>query len=448
MYYDEFESSILEFKRELPGNDQIIKTIIGFCNQNGGKLILGIDNSRKIIGLKEEDLNKAFEFLDKTIFESTHPPIIPKIYSQFVNNKSILIIEVASGMNKPYFRKSEGLKKGTYIRLGRNTLRATDDLIKELQWKAKGIDFEQMPVYRANKDDLNYKEFEKFLLSKKNKAKIKNLDLILSSYHIITIEQSNFYLTIAGILLFGKSVQNFFSEAMIICSHFKGISGREAIASIDCENNLFNQFEQAYNFIISRLNKSFKIDGVKRKEQLEIPEIAIREALLNAIVHRNYHIKSPIKIAIYNNRIEIFSPGQFPGPLNVNELTFGITYLRNPAICKIFRESNYIEKLGTGFIAIFDSYEEYNLITPSIIEGENYIKCILPREKKEKKIKKVNDKSKLMNLFDKYKEITIKDVMRELTLSKSSATRIVNKMISSKKIKKIGHAKASRYEKI
>lgn len=448
MFFHESESSTLEFKREMPKNDQIIKTMIGFCNQNGGKLIIGIDSNRKVIGVNENELNNALEYLDKAIYEATSPSIIPRIYSQRIGDKTLMIIEVSSGMNKPYFRKSEGINNGTYIRLGRTMLKATQEIIEELRWKSAGLDYEKMPVYQADKNNLDLKKLHFFLSDRKNHGKAEISDDILKSHYLIFIEHTKCYLTIAGILLFGKNPQQFLSEAMIICSHFKGISGREAIASVDCENTLFAQFEQAYSFVISRLNKSFKIKGPKREEKLEIPEIAIREALLNAIVHRNYHIKAPIKVAIYDNRIEIFSPGQFPGPLDVNQLTSGITYLRNPAICKVFREANYIEKLGTGFISIFDSYEKNNLKKPQIIEGENFIKCILPREEKEKKYENFDELAEIMNLFNRFKEITIKDVMRELAISKSTAVRKLNVLIGSKQIKRIGYARACKYIKL
>ena len=450
MYYDQNESSILELKRELPKNDQIIKTVIGFCNQNGGKLVIGVDNNRKIVGIDENELNQALEYLDKTIYEATSPSIISRIYSQRFVDKTVMIIEVSSGMNKPYFRKSEGLNNGTYIRLGRTTLKATQEIIEELRWKSLGLDYEKMPNYQTDQNELDFKKIQIFLSERKNHAKAKISDDILKSYYLIFSEHSKSYLTFAGILLFGKNPQKHLSEAMIICSHFKGVSGREALASIDCESTLFDQFEQAYSFILSRLNKSFVIKNAKREEKLEIPNIAIREALLNAIVHRNYHIKAPIKIAIYEDRIEIFSPGQFPGPLNINRLTSGLTYLRNPAICKVFREANYIEKLGTGFIAIFDSFEKYNLKKPQIIEGENFIKCILPR-KKEENIKHFENKNELLeiiSLFDKYKEITIKDITRELEISKATAIRKINILINNKKIKRIGYAKATKYIKI
>jgi ATP-dependent DNA helicase RecG len=167
---------------------------------------------------------------------------------------------------------------------------------------------------------------------------------------------------------------------MIICSDFKGTSGREAMATLDCNGTLFEQFDQAYQFIVSRLPRSCEIKEVRREERLEVPPVAIREALLNAIIHRNYYIAAPAKVAIYEDRIEIFSPGSLPGPLNLANLRTGITYLRNPAICKAFREAGLVEKLGSGLIAILDSYEEWGLATPCLLEGENYVKCILPRK--------------------------------------------------------------------
>ncbi|KKK54669.1 hypothetical protein LCGC14_3082370, partial [marine sediment metagenome] len=287
-----------------------------------------------------DDIQKTMEYINKSIFESSSPPIIPLVYVQRIADKILLIIEVSSGMNKPYYRKSEGLDKGAYIRLGRSTLRATSDMIEELKWQSRGRSFDMMPVYHTSKEDLDDKKINEFLNHRKT-TKIANIsNEILQSYHLIIEEHSSIYCSVGGILLFGKNLQNFFSEAMIICSHFSGINGRNAIASIDCTGTLFEQFNAAYNFVISKLERSFSIKGSpKRKEKLEIPEDAIREIILNAIVHRNYHINGPSKIAIYDNRIEIFSPGIFPGPIDVHNLNKGLTYIRNNVICKIFREA-------------------------------------------------------------------------------------------------------------
>jgi ATP-dependent DNA helicase RecG len=228
---------------------------------------------------------------------------------------------------------------------------------------------------------------------------------------------------------------------MIICSHFEGTTGRNTIATVDCEGTLFNQFKQAYGFIVSRLYRSFKIEGPQRQEKLEIPEIAIREALLNAIIHRNYHIKGPTKIAIYDNRVEIFSPGLFPGPLDPKNLKTGVTYLRNPFICKVFREAGYAEKLGSGLIAIFDAYAKEGLADPQILEGDNYIKSILPRGQK----KPADEDSAFSDLFAQSPEISLEDVQRTMGVSRSTASRRMKDWVREKKVDRVGKTRAIRY---
>jgi ATP-dependent DNA helicase RecG len=448
MKYAESESSSLEFKQEMPKSDQIVKAVIGFCNQNGGKLVVGVADNGTIVGISPEEAANAIEALSKSIYDASTPPILPLVYTQTINDKTLLVIKVSSGTNKPYYRKSEGLEKGTYIRLGPMTLRATADLIEELKWLARGKYYDMMPVYETSEDDLDQEKIREFIRSRKVEKNAKITQDLLRSYYLITQEHAHTYATTAGILLFGKQPQHFFTEAMIICSHFKGIEGREALASIDCTGTLFDQFERAFDFIISRLSSSFTIEGPRRKEVLEIPQKAIREALLNMIVHRNYHQRSPAKIAIYQNRIEFFSPGIFFGPMNSQNLKLGLSFIRNAAICKAFREANYIEKMGSGFITIFKAYEERGLKTPTIIEGEGFVKCILPREPLGKNTKADGDELQpILALFDVASEITVADVTKNLGLPRSTAGRHLNKLIKLGKIKKSGKGRGTIYFK-
>lgn len=443
MRYPESESSTVEWKQNIPKNDQLIKTAIGFCNQFGGKLVIGVDNSGEVTGVDENTIEQILEYIDKTIYESTTPSIIPRVYVQRFEDKVALVIEIAQGMNKPYYRSSDGIEKGTFIRLGRSTLRATFEIIEELQWQSRGIDYECLPMRKASPDVLDRSKITKFLDSRKNKDKAELTDQLLKAYDLLTYEQTGCFPTIAGILLFSNATQKYLSEAMIICSHFLGTSGRETLATVDCEGTLFEQFNQAYGFILSRLYRSFTIRGPKREEILEIPEQAIREALLNMLVHRNYHIKAPSKIAIYDDRIEFFSPGQFPGPMKLDHLKMGLTYLRNPAICKIFREAGYIEKLGTGLLTIFASYEKRGLKNPEFIDGENYVKCILPRKSQAPS----GEAAKVIELFEKAEEISIQDVMDFLSLSRASAGRRLKELVDKGQIVRVGHTKAVRYKR-
>lgn len=446
--HPESESVLLEFKKEVPKNDQIIKTIIGFCNQKGGRLIIGVDDDRVIVGVPEEQIDKLLESLDHSIYEACHPPIIPLISTQIFGDKTVIIIAVSSGMSKPYFRKSEGVEKGTYIRVGRSTVHATPVMIEELKWQSHRLDFEKFPVYNASINTLDTQLIQNFLDNRKNQASAQVTQDVLRSYSLIVEEHSELFPTYAGILNFGKAPQTYLSEAMIIVSHFRGIEGRDAIASIDCEGTLLNQFQQAHHFVISRLSKSFSIKGVIREEKLEIPEVAFREALVNLLVHRNYNIKAPSKISIYDDRLELFSPGDFSGPIEQDQLLKGLTYLRNPAICKIFREMGLVEKMGTGFINIFKSYETWGLEKPQIIEGANFIKCILPRGSSQFNQTKTEMEEGIIALFYSQHEISVQDVVNKFSISRATAQRWLNMLIEKGLIERIGKTRNLKYRRI
>lgn len=456
MKYPEKESSELEFKREIPKNEQIIKSIIGFCNQKGGKLILGVQDDGTIVGIDESKIQEILEYLEKAILEASHPPIITRIYSQRSLDKIVLIIEVAEGMNKPYFLKKDGPEKGVYIRLGRSTLRANAELIEELKWDSRGIPFDTMPVYQAREDDLDLEKFQNFLKTRKSAQADSTTYLSLHdamvAYRVMIKDLNNHYPTVCGILLFGKNPQYFFPEARIMCNYFAGIQlGGEVIASQECLGTLDAQFGMANNFVIRNLYHSWKIVGVQREEKLEIPPEAIREIIMNAVIHRNYHTSGPNKIAIFDNRVEIFSQGSFAGPIGKN-LRSGFTYLRNSAICKIFREMGLVENFGLGFITTFASYERAELKEPEILEGENFIKCILPRRTphnlRPRIIHDNEETSAILNLFITTQEIAVSDLMKNLHMTRPTATRKLTELVAQGVIKKKGMGRGTRYVKI
>ena len=183
-----------------------------------------------------------------------------------------------------------------------------------------------------------------------------------------------------------------------------------------------------------------------REEKLEIPEVAFREALLNILIHRNYHLPAPSKIFIYDDRLEFFSPGNFWGPIKSDQLLKGITYLRNPAICKVFREMGLVEKMGTGFIQIFQSYEKWGLPKPQIIEGENFVKCILPRPYHQKVLGP--QEPDILSMFYAQDEITIHDVMSKYSVSRATAQRWLQSLMDQHKITRIGKTRNVRYHRI
>lgn len=226
---------------------------------------------------------------------------------------------------------------------------------------------------------------------------------------------------------------------MIICTHFSGIGGRDVLATVDCEGTLFQQWRQAYDFLLRRLDRSWRIDGAHRVEELEVPEVAIREAILNMVVHRNYHLKGPGKIAIFDDRIEFFSPGGFPGPIDPRNLRAGVTYLRNPAICKVFREAGLVEKLGSGLIAIADAYEERGLSPPQLVEGVGYVKCVLPRGRSGV------EPGDLLHLFDREPELSVAQIASWTGVSRATVQRRIKNLVDQGLIARLGSGPTTRY---
>lgn len=457
MKYPGQESAQLEFKSALPAYQQITKTVIGFCNLFGGKIAVGVADDGEIVGIDEQKINTLIDAIQHSIFTNCSPIIIPNIYTQRIHNFLLLIIEVSPGMNKPYFLTHEGMEKGTYVRIGALTTRATPEIIRELQWKSKGYSLDEMPLYTTNIQSIDAHAFDNFLNQRKTRQTSIAKDNLsfMKSYKIVLEEQQRLYATTAGILLFCQNPQQYLSEAFVICTHFHGTEGRHVLATRDCTGTLFQQVNDCLAFLSERLYHQFEIKAAQREEMLEIPEEALREIVINALIHRNYQIPGPCKIAIYTDRVEIFSPGNFPGPLQSDKLEMGITYIRNPVICRIFREAGYIEKLGSGFITLFSSYRKRKLPTPSVIESHGFVKCILPRPSNkimQQPITQMNDEQndreiEILNMLDIAESIVASDVIQQLKVSRQTAYRVLSLLVKKGRIKKKNKGSGTVYFK-
>src|SRR5438105_14294168 len=206
MKFPEKESSLIEFAASIPTNDQIIQTTIGFCNSHGGKLIVGVAKNGTIVGIPENKIEVLMECLKQCIYDASCPPIISTVYSQRIGDKMVLIVLVPAGMNKPYFKKSEGLDKGTYIRFGRSTVKANADMIKDLQRQSQCRSFDMMSIHDAKLTDLDEKRIKVFL-TREHKETDAITNSILFANDLIIRENTSHYPTAGGILLFGKKLQ-------------------------------------------------------------------------------------------------------------------------------------------------------------------------------------------------------------------------------------------------
>ena len=379
------ESKFLEFKREFNNSnkEKILQTIIAFANGSGGNLVFGIDDNKKIIGVE-----KPFELEEKLsniTFDSISPTI--RIDPVFITerNKTLVIIKIPLGIETPYYLKNIGMENGTYIRVGSTTRLASNEIIKSLQLKGENISYDSQIDYRFTKDDINFLKMKRIFTEKKD-IEIKEDHLFM--FNLLATKDEKIYPTVAGMLLFPKNEYIEYDFAQIKCAHFKGNSKDIFIDKAEFRGSIIDQIESALKFIKSNIKLSAVIGDVYREEKYEYPLPALREAIVNAVTHRNYLLKGQdIKVAVFDNRIEISSPGELPAGYSIDDIgKMDFSKLRNITIGRIFSELKIIEQWGRGFSNIIKLCRQYENIVPEFKEELMQFKIIFWNRKIDKKV--------------------------------------------------------------
>jgi len=442
MIYPERESKHLEFKLELPSFNALIKTCVAFANGIGGEIIIGIeDDTRKLIGVNDSTKERVYEDFPNALYDSTEPSLVPQIYEKLINEVSVIVIKVAPTNRKPCFIKSKGIPEGVYCRVGPHTRKGTQDYVEELMRYARHNYFDSEAVLsdEAILDEELLKDF--YMTSTVAKKRLLN-DKILT---YVAGNNEELTPTIAACLFFSKDPSQYLVEAQILCTKFSGIEGRNIIQTETITGNILEQAEVSINLVKKWLSTNYKLRGARLSAKTIIPEVAIREAINNALLHRKYNIPGAIKISIYDNRLEIFSPGQFPGLVDVNHLGDGTTYLRNPTIVRIARHFGLIERLGSGIQLIYSSCKKAGIKKPKYFETGDFVKVVFMFEPEISSTKTHEDT--ILQLFDFKTEVLISDVMNHLNVSRNTATRYLNALIANGKIHRVGKGPSVRYLK-
>lgn len=464
------ESKILEFKKVLPSSEKISKTIISFANMNGGKILVGITKDGGVKGLDDADPGDYADRLANIVHDMIHPVLVPEIYSYEVNNKTIIVVEIYPSNTKPHFLKSKGKLEGTYIRVGATNKQADFDYIKELERQRLNISYDE---------DINRSfSFESFDTDMLIKILEKNLNKSIAfedlvNFKLIKVEKDRKYFTNAALIIMGK-----LDHAKIRCARFKGDTMDVFIDQKDLSGDIFTQLENAMKFLLFNINLHGEIgpDYLRRVDTYEIPPDALREALINALIHRDYVITgADIKIAVFDNTIEITSPGAFPRGITIEEILRGRSEIRNRVIARIFREAELIEQWGRGIKRIIQQCEAHDLRTPEIAESGMFVQFVFHRNNRTLDIQQVvgtvNEEQKpdaktgrknrtqkpdnyknthlhikrIMNYLKNNKFITVSDAMNVLGLARSRTSEILGKMVKEDLIAAVGKGKATKY---
>ena len=444
------ESKTLEFKEKMPSNLSIVKTVIAFSNTSGGKLVLGVSDERNIVGITGD----IFELQDKIssiIYESCYPTILPHMYTKNIEGKILLVIDVSKGSLVPYYLKAEGKENGVYIRIGATNRKADRENILELERQRANISFDEEINYEFDFLSLNIDPL---------KDRLRQVGKELTTEKMLSLklikESNNKLYPTNGLLILLGLLEN----AITKCSKFKGINMNVFLDKKEYSGDLFSQLENIEGFIKNHINLRGEIKGLQRTDTYEIPEVAIREAVVNALVHRNYsNLGRDIKIGIYDDRLEIVSPGGLPNGLSNEDIFTGKSEIRNRVVARIFKELDYIEQWGSGINRIKSLCIEQGLKEPFIEETGDFVGVRFFRNsnieknkvsesigKVSESIGKVSEQEKIiLNYIMKHSKITSKNVEEVIGVKEARARRILKEMMDKNYIAKQGQSRSTCY---
>ena len=353
------EGRRLEFKREMPERADLAKTVIAFANDAGGELYIGIgDNPREIVGLPEEELVAMEEQISNIIFNRCYPAILPEISFLTDNDKHLIRVSVYRGSTPPYHLKDKGKLQGTYIRVGSTNRQADETIIVELERRKRNISFDSELVMDKPAKDLDINNFHEVYREKTD----ENLDIpTLRKLELVKDVQDMEYPTNALILFSDDKLRHsMFHFAKIECARFKGKGSEEFIDQKSIYSDISMQAEEAYNFVLRHINKGATIEGVYTIPRWEYPVKAIREAIRNAVVHRDYSLTGKdIKVAVYDHMVEITSPGLLPPSIDYSAMESRQSDARNKIIAPVFKRLGIIDQWGNGLKLIADELKNY-----------------------------------------------------------------------------------------
>ena len=353
------EGRRLEFKEALPENADLANTIIAFANDAGGELYIGIrNNPREIVGLPEEELVSIEEQISNIIFDRCYPAILPDITFLTEDDKHIIRVTVYRGSALPYYRKDKGKLKGTYIRVGSSNRLADGEIIAELERRKRNISFDSELVTDKSATELNIENFKQEYHDKTGEI----LDIqTLRKLELVKEMNGTEYPTNALVLFSDDELRrSLFPFIKVECARFKGVTSDEFIDQKSILSNIATQAEEAYNFVLRHINKGAVVEGVYTVSRWEYPVKAIREIIRNAVVHRDMSLSGKdIKVAIYDDMVEITSPGLLPPSIDYAAMESRQSDARNKVIAPVFKRMGIIDQWGNGLKLIADELKEY-----------------------------------------------------------------------------------------
>ena len=447
------ESKRLELKSEFPEDRRsFLKTVIAFANTSSGKIVIGVNEDRKIRGVKDDEIFPLMDSIADCINANCHPQLLPEIYPATANGKNVIVVEVNESSGRPYFLKSEGILRGTYVRIGATSVQASQEVIDDLRMSGRNRSFDEQICTEFEATDERISEVCRFL-GKRSGKRFTRTDLL--NMKLLVQSGSDIRATNGFAMLCSD---NPFSYAVILCGLFKN-DRSTVLDRKEYGGSVIEQVENAHKFVLSNIRMGMELNGLYRKDVFEIPEDALRESLLNMVIHRNYTMTDSASfVSVYDDKVEFLSPGMLPWGTDMEKILSGRTMIRNKAIARAFKAAGLIESFGTGIIKMHRLCKESGSPVPEIREdGTDFIVTFLRGSAEKGTVKKEEDttvqsirgmtgtESRVYAMICGGSAMTIKEMSGSSGISERSVRRTLSSLIGKGLIIRTGSDRSGKW---
>lgn len=464
------ESINIEYKVEMPKkSEKYMKTVVAFANGRGGRIVFGVDGKTlNIVGMNPDTIFQTMDSITNAISDSCEHKIYPDVTLQSIDDKTIIVVEIHPGPMRPYYIKNKGLVDGTYVRVAGTSRHAEGYMLKELILEGQNRYFDNEPCeyLEINEDDIKdlCDKMKKIAIENtwndEEKAAIRDVTKnILITWGILKEDNGKIIPTNAYALLTGKMQ----IQPTIQCAVFKGKTRAYFVDRREFSGPIQDQVQLAFQYVLEKINMGMQIKGIYRQDVYELPINSVRELIANAVAHRNYLEPGNIQVAIFDDRLEVTSPGMLLNTVSIKKMIEGYSRLRNPAIANAFAYMKIIEKWGTGIPRILRECKEYGLKKPELIDFDGDFRVNMYRREEKSKttqtttqittqittqttIKLTKNDHEILQVIQNNPALSQKEIAMELGWTVDRVKYYLNKMKKQEAIRRIGSSHKGYWE--
>lgn len=427
------ESKTLEWKRDLSSPDGVLRTICAFSNSAGGTLVIGVeDRTRRIRGI-DDPLGDEERLVD-LVADNLRPQVVPEVGIAAWKSRQVLVVRVYPGPTRPYFLKSLGQQAGTFVRVGSSNRLASAEVIAELKRWSSNVTFDEQPAPGLDVSEL---DFAAATATFAGHRKLRKSDL--GTLRLVTDYAGRKVPTNGGILLFGSERLRHFPDAWLQVARFATFDRSEIVEMNELREALPDAIEAALAFVKRHASRRIVIRGARREEHPIFPPVALREAIVNAVVHTDYsQCGSPIRVAVHPDRVEVENPGLLAPGLTVDDLRQGVSKLRNRVLGRVFHEIGLIEQWGSGIQRMSRACREAGLPEPEFQEIGERFRLVLRNGTEPGRVDPRVDSDPILAILERLVEANTSGVAKELRLTTRAARLRLKNLVDRGLVVEIG----------